>query len=171
MYIYLQVNRLNIIQVWLAIQGQAGAKVHIIQHCMTFSFVNPKWFLKTKYLPGGCLQSLNKEMSAAVSRSVCSESGFSVYKNIQGFFDSNIALNFFFFFFCMISKIILMIVMSLLFLQREIHWIFPSGVQLFFLCWYHLSNWKRRTRRSVWRKEVVQTKLLTDVWSDIFILW
>lgn len=97
MYIYLQVNRSNIIQVWLAIQGQAGAKVHIIQHCMTFSFVNPKWFLKTKYLPGGCLQSLNKEMSAAVSRSVCSESGFSVYKNIQGFFDSNIALHFFFF--------------------------------------------------------------------------
>lgn len=47
MYIYLQVNRSNIIQVWLAIQGQAGAtKVHIIQHCMTFSFVNPKWLLK-----------------------------------------------------------------------------------------------------------------------------
>lgn len=41
--VYLQVNRSNIIQVWLAVQGQAEAtKVHIIQHCMTFSFVNPK---------------------------------------------------------------------------------------------------------------------------------
>lgn len=49
MYIYLQVNRVNIIQVWLAIQGQAEAtRVHIIQHCMTFSFVNQKLFLKDK---------------------------------------------------------------------------------------------------------------------------
>lgn len=42
MYIYLQVNRLNIIQVWLA------TKVHKIQHYMTFSFVDPKLFLKDK---------------------------------------------------------------------------------------------------------------------------
>ena len=40
MYIYLQFNRVNIIQVWLAGQGQAETnKVHKIQHCMTFSFV------------------------------------------------------------------------------------------------------------------------------------
>lgn len=43
MYIYLQVNRLNIIQALLAIQGQAEAtKVHIIQHDVTFTFVNLK---------------------------------------------------------------------------------------------------------------------------------
>lgn len=78
--LYLQVNRVNIIQVWLALRGQAETnKVLIIQHCVTFSLVNPKRLLKTKYLPWGRGQAraeknwAKSEEPAAARGSVWSE--------------------------------------------------------------------------------------------------
>lgn len=51
MYIYLQANRVNILQVWLATGGQEETNnVLVIQHC------DIQFCQMTKYLPGGRLQ-------------------------------------------------------------------------------------------------------------------
>ena len=59
---------------------------------------------------------------------------------------------------------------NVLFAKRKSIEYFRQG-QFFFSNNDTILNWETRTGSSVWRKEVVQAKLLTDVWSDIFILW
>lgn len=109
---YVQVfTRASIIHVWLAERGQAEAdRVHIIQHCMTFRLVNPKWFLKRQntfqeavFKARTKKKRAESEKSAAVSSSVCSQSGL---KHL-GLFHPNLAPWFLFFFFnkfCMIQR-------------------------------------------------------------------
>lgn len=87
----------------------------------------------------------------------------STYEKHPGLFDSNIAVNFFFV--CAVLKIIINNG-NVVYAKRNP---LNASFDFFFSNVGSMLNSETKTSFSVWRKEVVQTKPLSDVRPDVFI--
>lgn len=157
---------MNILQVRLAVGGQDETnKVHRIQHCVTFSFVNPKMVFKWQntFEETVCKVALK----ANELRNLCSESRKT--SRTLGLKRNFLFFSFFLHDFKKIYNNGNVVYAERNPLNTSFFWV--RFFLLFFFSFLALRSWKMSFSTSVWRKEVVQTKPLADVRSDVFILW